>query len=181
LLAACGAAPAPAPYVARTEPAPIADAGPPAPTAAPRASAPPVPTAAPSASAAPPPPPITPFTETHGGPLCHGAPRGQAVAFEQTQERSVRGTKLAGDAPAGDGAGKRIVWIGVGETPGSSVAWAVETAGEVVLGVRVPAYCGGAMPPDVTIRVALPAGTKPIRAVLCDVDPCNFGAGPGPP
>lgn len=81
----------------------------------------------------------------------------------------------------GEAADKRVVQIGVGESPGSSVAWAVETTREIVLGVRVPEYCGGMMPPVVTVRVTLPGGTKPIRAVLCSVDPCNFGTGPRPP
>jgi hypothetical protein len=127
----------------------------------------------------PPPPQRTAFTTSQGAASCR-APGGKSVAFEQAPTDDV--LSPAGEAPPVPRAdGGRIVDVDVGERPGSSVVWAVETAREIVFGVRVPAYCSGARPRLTSIRVTLPAGPKPIRAVLCDVNPCNFGPGPGPP
>jgi hypothetical protein len=185
-LSGCGAEPARAPAaVIGPDPSAVADAG--LPVIAPP---PPVPvvTAHPIASAAPPPPPPAPpppppktaYTESTGGPSCRPPP-GKAVAFGQTSENHDPIYGFVPSGASGETADQRVVEVGVGERPGSSVAWAVETAQEIVFGVKVPEYCSGARPPVVTIRVTLPGGTKPIRAVLCSVDPCNFGPGPRPP
>jgi hypothetical protein len=77
---------------------------------------------------------------------------------------------------AADVARYRLLTYVVPQNPGPSVAWIVETATEIVVGVNVPAYCGGAAPPNGTVRVLVPASTKPVNVQTCYSGRCS-----GPP
>lgn len=51
--------------------------------------------------------------------------------------------------------------------------WVVETPTEIVVGLRVEAYCGGAAPPDSLVAAVVPASSKPVRFARCSVGACD--------
>jgi hypothetical protein len=59
------------------------------------------------------------------------------------------------------------------QQPNASVAWVVETPTEIVVGVRVAAYCGGAAPPDGVAATFVPVSPKPVRFARCNVGSCD--------
>jgi hypothetical protein len=71
-----------------------------------------------------------------------------------------------------DPATERVVTWGH-QGMGASVQWAVETPTEVVVGIVVPAYCGGPAPPNEGFEIVLPASTKPARVQTCGTGSCS--------
>jgi hypothetical protein len=106
-----------------------------------------------------------------GGPCA--IPAGAPVAFSP---RPWDIGRSGSDAIVPSGPGKRTVRFRVGHHPGASIGWVVATPSEVVIGARLPAYCGGAAPPEVVLEVELPASGKPVKIVECHVGTCT-----GPP
>ena len=56
----------------------------------------------------------------------------------------------------GDPPGTRHEVVYSEQNPNASIVWAVETPQAVVVGVVVRPYCGGAVPPFVSLTVRLP-------------------------
>jgi hypothetical protein len=65
-----------------------------------------------------------------------------------------------------------VVWA----PPGAVVKWVTETTSAVVIGVAVPAQCGGAPRAASPFAVVLPPSSKPVRYQGCVTGSC--GAGP---
>ncbi|CAN5906179.1 hypothetical protein BH11MYX4_BH11MYX4_32540 [soil metagenome] len=68
---------------------------------------------------------------------------------------------------------QRLAYLLFPQRPGASVAWVVETPTEIVVGVRVDAYCGGAAPPDGLAATLVPASAKAVRFAQCSVGSCD--------
>ena len=67
----------------------------------------------------------------------------------------------------------RIAYRTVRQNPNASVVWIVEAPTEIVVGLRVPDYCGGAAPPDSLIAALVPASSKPVRFATCSTNACD--------
>lgn len=75
--------------------------------------------------------------------------------------------------PKVDFAKQRLAYVVLRQRPNATVPWVVETPTEIVVGVRVDAYCGGAAPPDGVAAVLLPASSKTVRFATCSVGSCD--------
>jgi hypothetical protein len=74
-------------------------------------------------------------------------------------------------APGIDFAEHRLALVNVRQNPHPSLLWLAEGS-EITIGVKVPAYCGGAAPPDTLLMVLVPANGLPVTPELCRVGEC---------
>lgn len=103
----------------------------------------------------------------------HRGTEASGVFTSAAQYRKASGS----EPPASvDFARERVVRVTVSERPSATIASVVETEQEIVVGVNVPVYCGGAMPPSPTFDVVVPVSGKTVR-----VQECRQGVCSGPP
>ncbi len=73
-----------------------------------------------------------------------------------------------------DWSARRMVTFGVRESPDFEVLWVLEQDGQILLGVRLPAYCGGPAPVPTLAVVLIPASATPVAEMPSR---CRTGTG----
>ena len=115
------------------------------------------------------------------------SPRALEGVFDSQDALSAAGYQFQGEArpvppdgvaplperPAFDFGKHRIAYTTVRQNPNVSLLWVVEAPTEIVVGLGVQAYCGGAAPPDSLIAALVPASSKPVRFARCSTGACD--------
>ena len=83
------------------------------------------------------------------------------------------GVAALAEPPPFDFAKHRIAYASTRQNPNVSAVWVVETPTDIVVGLRVEAYCGGAAPPDGLVGVVVPSSSKPVRFARCSTGACD--------